>query len=59
MRDQPQQRLDRRPALKRNKPGRDLGYTRCDKMAEALDCYADYGEEPEDIRLLRAPAFSS
>src|SRR5438132_934281 len=34
----------------RNKPGRDLGYTRYDKMAEALGCYAEYVEEPEDIR---------
>jgi thiamine pyrophosphate-dependent acetolactate synthase large subunit-like protein len=40
----------------RNKPGRDLGYTRYDKMAEALGCYAEYVEEPEGIRpaLLRA-----
>jgi thiamine pyrophosphate-dependent acetolactate synthase large subunit-like protein len=34
----------------RNKPGRDLGYTRYDKMAEALGCYAEYVEEPEAIR---------
>jgi thiamine pyrophosphate-dependent acetolactate synthase large subunit-like protein len=34
----------------RNKPGRDLGYTRYDKMAEALGCYAEYVEEPEDVR---------
>jgi len=27
-----------------------LGYTRYDKMAEALGCYAEYVEEPEDIR---------
>ncbi len=33
-----------------NKPGRDLGYTRYDKMAEALGCYAEYVEEPEAIR---------
>jgi len=33
-----------------NKPGRDLGYTRYDKMAEALGCYAEYVEEPEQIR---------
>ncbi|MGC2199641.1 MAG: thiamine pyrophosphate-dependent enzyme [Stellaceae bacterium] len=33
-----------------NKPGRDLGYTRYDKMAEALGCYAEYVEEPEGIR---------
>ena len=35
---------------KRNKPGRDLGYTRYDKMAEALGCYGEYVEKPEDIR---------
>jgi thiamine pyrophosphate-dependent acetolactate synthase large subunit-like protein len=29
----------------RNKPGRDLGYTRYDKMAEALGCSAEYVEE--------------
>jgi thiamine pyrophosphate-dependent acetolactate synthase large subunit-like protein len=34
----------------RNKPGRDLGYTRYDKMAEALGCFAEYVEEPEGIR---------
>jgi thiamine pyrophosphate-dependent acetolactate synthase large subunit-like protein len=34
----------------RNKPGRDLGYTRYDKMAEAVGCYAEYVEDPEDIR---------
>jgi thiamine pyrophosphate-dependent acetolactate synthase large subunit-like protein len=34
----------------RNKPGRDLGYTRYDKMAEALGCYAEYVEAPEGIR---------
>ena len=33
-----------------NKPGRHLGSTRYDKMAEALSCYAEYVEEPEDIR---------
>ena len=33
-----------------SKPGRDLGYTRYDKMAEALGCYAEYVEKPEDIR---------
>jgi thiamine pyrophosphate-dependent acetolactate synthase large subunit-like protein len=33
-----------------NKPGRYLGYTRYDKMAEALGCYAEYVERPEDIR---------
>ncbi len=34
----------------RNKPGRDLGYTRYDKMAEALGCYGEYVEAPEAIR---------
>ena len=33
-----------------NKPGRDLGYTRYDKMAEGLGCYGEYVEKPEDIR---------
>lgn len=31
------------------KVGRDLGYTRFDKMAEALGCYGEYVEKPEDI----------
>ena len=35
---------------KREKPGRDLGYTRYDKMAEALGCYGEYVEKAEDIR---------
>jgi thiamine pyrophosphate-dependent acetolactate synthase large subunit-like protein len=34
----------------RNKPGRDLGYTRYDKMAEGLGCYSEYVEKPEEIR---------
>jgi thiamine pyrophosphate-dependent acetolactate synthase large subunit-like protein len=34
----------------RNKPGRDLGYTRYDKMAEGLGCHGEYVENPEDIR---------
>ena len=29
-----------------NKPGRNLGYTRFDKMAEALGCYGEYVEAP-------------
>src|SRR5262249_49493737 len=41
-------RLERRP--EHNKPGRDLGCTRYAKMAEALGRYAEYVEEPEDIR---------
>ena len=36
-----------------NKPGRDLGYTRYDKMADGLGCYAEYVEEPEGIRPAR------
>ncbi len=35
---------------KREKPGRELGYTRFDKMAEALGCHGEYVERPEDIR---------
>ena len=34
----------------RKKPSRDLGYTRYDKMAEALGCHGQYVEKPEDIR---------
>ncbi|MEQ9639116.1 MAG: thiamine pyrophosphate-binding protein [Alphaproteobacteria bacterium] len=32
-----------------DKAGRDLGYTRYDKMAEALGCYGEYVEDPEEI----------
>ena len=35
---------------KRDKPGRELGYTRFDKMAEALGCHGEYVELPEHIR---------
>jgi thiamine pyrophosphate-dependent acetolactate synthase large subunit-like protein len=35
---------------KREKPGRDLGYTRYDKMAETLGCYGDYVDKAENIR---------
>ncbi len=31
------------------KPGRDLGFTRYDLLAEALGCYADYVEKPADL----------
>ncbi len=43
---------------KREKPGRDLGYTRYDKMAEALGGFGLYVEQPDDIRpaLLQALA---
>ena len=34
----------------KEKPGRELGYTRYDQMAEALGCYSEYVEKPEDIR---------
>jgi len=34
----------------KKKPGRDLGYTRFDKMAEALGCYGEHVEKPEEIR---------
>ena len=33
-----------------NKPGRNLGYTRFDKMAESLGCYGEYVEQPDEIR---------
>jgi thiamine pyrophosphate-dependent acetolactate synthase large subunit-like protein len=42
-----------------NKPGRDLGYTRYDKMAEALGCHAEYVEEPSQIRPALDRAFKS
>jgi acetolactate synthase-1/2/3 large subunit len=34
----------------KEKPGRDLGYTRFDKMAEAFGCYGEYVKEPDGIR---------
>jgi thiamine pyrophosphate-dependent acetolactate synthase large subunit-like protein len=34
---------------KREKTGRNLGFTRYDKMAEGLGCYGEYVEKPEDI----------
>ncbi|MBO0763245.1 MAG: thiamine pyrophosphate-binding protein [Hyphomicrobiaceae bacterium] len=34
----------------RDKPGRDLGYTRYEKMAEALGCHGEYVDKAEDIR---------
>ena len=42
----------------KNKPGRDLGYTRYDQMAESLGCYSEYVEEPGEIQaaLVRAQA---
>ncbi len=35
---------------KREKPGRDLGYMRYDKMCEAFGGYGEYITKPEDIR---------
>ena len=32
------------------KPGRNLGYTRFDKMAQALGCHGEFVEQPGDIR---------
>ena len=34
----------------RDKPGRDLGYTRYEKMAQALGCHGEYVDKAEDIR---------
>ena len=34
----------------KKKPGRDLGYTRYDKLAESLGAYGEFVEKPEDIR---------
>jgi thiamine pyrophosphate-dependent acetolactate synthase large subunit-like protein len=33
-----------------DKPGRNLGYTRFDRMAETLGCYGEFVEEPSAIR---------
>jgi thiamine pyrophosphate-dependent acetolactate synthase large subunit-like protein len=41
------------------KPGRDLGYTRYDRMAEALGCHAEYVEEPQEIRPALERAFTA
>jgi thiamine pyrophosphate-dependent acetolactate synthase large subunit-like protein len=35
---------------KREKPGRELGYTRYDKLCEALGGYGEYVTKPEEIR---------
>jgi thiamine pyrophosphate-dependent acetolactate synthase large subunit-like protein len=43
----------------RTKPGRDLGYTAFHKMAEALGCYGEYVEQPDDIRPAIERAFRS
>jgi thiamine pyrophosphate-dependent acetolactate synthase large subunit-like protein len=33
-----------------DKPGRNLGYTRFDRMAESLGCHGEYVERPDEIR---------
>ena len=43
----------------RDKPGRDLGYTRFDRMAEALGCHAEHVEDPAEIRPALERAFSA
>ncbi|GAA4341390.1 thiamine pyrophosphate-binding protein [Pigmentiphaga soli] len=34
----------------RDKPGRELGYTRFDEIARALGCHGEFVERPQDIR---------
>jgi thiamine pyrophosphate-dependent acetolactate synthase large subunit-like protein len=41
------------------KPGRDLGYTRYDRMAQALGCHGEYVEEPDGIRPALERAFAA
>ena len=41
------------------KPGRNLGYTRYDKMAEGLGCHGEYVEDPKQIRPALERAFAS
>lgn len=41
------------------KPGRDLGFTRYDRMAEALGCHGEYVEDPEQIRPALERAFAA
>jgi acetolactate synthase-1/2/3 large subunit len=43
----------------REKTGRDLGYTAFHKMAEALDCYGEYVEDPAQIRPALERAFNA
>jgi acetolactate synthase-1/2/3 large subunit len=44
---------------KREKTGRDLGYTAFHKMAESLGCYGEYVEDPAQIRPALKRAFDS
>jgi thiamine pyrophosphate-dependent acetolactate synthase large subunit-like protein len=41
------------------KPGRELGFSRYDLMAQALGCHGEYVEKPEDIRPALERAFKS
>lgn len=41
------------------KPGRDLGFTRYERMAQALGCHGEYVEDPEQIRPALARAFAA
>ncbi len=41
------------------KPGQHLGYTRFDKMAEALGCHGEYVEDPAGIKPALERAFAS
>lgn len=41
------------------KPGRFLGYTRFDKMAEALGCHGEYVRRPNDVRPALERAFAA
>jgi acetolactate synthase-1/2/3 large subunit len=43
----------------KSKAGRDLGYTKFHKMAEALDCHGEYVQEPQGIRPALERAFAS
>lgn len=44
---------------KREKTGRELGYTKFHKMAEALDCHGEYVESPDQIRPALERAFAA
>ena len=44
---------------KREKPGRELGYTPFHRMAEALGCYGEYVEDPAEIRPALQRAFDA
>jgi thiamine pyrophosphate-dependent acetolactate synthase large subunit-like protein len=44
---------------KREKTGRELGYTQFHKMAEALDCHGEYVEDPAQIRPALERAFKA